>query len=85
MATNLLQANHQWATRPPDERFWSIEYQRKFAHVGCSGSHALDSNSRTLPLKKNLAFATRSKKTFQALPNREIIVYDKDDCFGFRQ
>jgi hypothetical protein len=33
MATNLLQANHQWATRPPDERFWSIEDLHRKAEI----------------------------------------------------
>jgi len=33
MATNLLQANHQWATRPPDERFWSIEDLHRRAEI----------------------------------------------------
>src|SRR5262245_54911514 len=33
MATNLLQASHQWATRPPDERFWSVEDLHRKAEI----------------------------------------------------
>ena len=25
MSTNLLQANREWATRPADQRFWSLD------------------------------------------------------------
>src|SRR5436853_5548245 len=25
MSTNLLQANREWAERPPDQRFWSLD------------------------------------------------------------
>jgi hypothetical protein len=54
-----------------------IQYQAA-RNIFFSVSQKLLSRSKSLDLPPN-----RSKKTFQTLPNREIIVYDKDDCFGF--
>jgi hypothetical protein len=43
-------------------------------------SQKLLSRSKSLDIPPD-----RSEETFQTLPNREIIVYDKHDRFGFRQ